>query len=387
MILKSSFFKLWVQQFCLLGMIFIPFNFHLFPFQHKVTHFIFGNVVELLSPRLFSVAKYPDVSSDTASLYSLMVILFVMAFGLASLSRYFSRTRRWAGILFKKTLPLYVGIVLFKYGLDKLFLQQFYSPEPNVLYTPLGLLDKDIAYWSIVGASPLYSVFIGLSEILTATMLFFRKSRLLGFFLALLLLTNIVAVNFGFDISVKAFSFFLLLLTVMGLFNYKEEIQQFAHILFSTGKDFVFLDRRLVTRIMAILCTMLVVFEVAKSVELNIASVSNKQSKAYGVVSDCELESEALRIKRIFYHKDGYIILQNHSDECFSYKIQNNQLSPTIQGMDVHGQMINFTFRDDEFPELEFDFQGATYCLKLERLNLEELPLNQDELHWTIDEI
>jgi len=38
--------------------------------------------------------------------------------------------------------------MLLNYGTDKLFLEQFYKPDANILFTPLGFLDSDILFWS-----------------------------------------------------------------------------------------------------------------------------------------------------------------------------------------------------------------------------------------------
>ena len=96
------------------------------------------------------------------------------------------------------------------YGFDKVFKHQFYLPEPNTLYTPLGLLTPDLAYWSVVGASRSYSVFAGLLEVLPGLLLLWGRTRLLGGLLALAVLANVLALNIGFDISVKLWSGFLL---------------------------------------------------------------------------------------------------------------------------------------------------------------------------------
>jgi hypothetical protein len=103
-----------------------------------------------------------------------------------------------------------LALQLLAYGFDKVFKHQFYLPEPNTLYTPLGLLPPDLAYWSVLGASRSYSVFAGGLEVLPGLLLLWGRTRLLGGLLALGVLTNVLALNVGFDISVKLWSGFLL---------------------------------------------------------------------------------------------------------------------------------------------------------------------------------
>ena len=104
----------------------------------------------------------------------------------------------------------FVALHLFEYGFDKLFKSQFYLPEPNTLYTPLGQLTPDLAYWSVMGASHTYSVFAGLAEVGPGLLLLWGRTRLLGGLGALVVLLNVLAINIGFDVSVKLWSGFLL---------------------------------------------------------------------------------------------------------------------------------------------------------------------------------
>ena len=50
------------------------------------------------------------------------------------------------------------------YGVQKLLMQQFFTPEANTLYTPLGRLDKDILFWTTMGLSRGYNIFLGVVE-------------------------------------------------------------------------------------------------------------------------------------------------------------------------------------------------------------------------------
>jgi uncharacterized membrane protein YphA (DoxX/SURF4 family) len=109
----------------------------------------------------------------------------------------------------------FLALQLLQYGFDKVFKHQFYLPEPNTLYTPLGLLPPDLAYWSVMGASYSYSVFAGLLEVVPGLLLLWGRTRLVGGIVAVGVLANVLALNIGFDISVKLWSAFLLLLAVV----------------------------------------------------------------------------------------------------------------------------------------------------------------------------
>ena len=121
-----------------------------------------------------------------------------------------TEARLWYGLHTGAAVLLALHLLL--YGFDKVFKSQFYLPEPNTLYTPLGQLSPDLAYWSVMGTSHAYSLFAGLLEVGPGLLLLWGRTRLLGGLLALAVLANVVALNIGFDISVKLWSGFLLLL-------------------------------------------------------------------------------------------------------------------------------------------------------------------------------
>ena len=156
------------------------------------------------------------VFSDSAGLYGYALALLALAAVGAGL--WAARARRTpAGeaaleYLLHGGAAWFVALQLLEYGFDKVFKHQFYLPEPNTLYTPLGMLPPDLAYWSVVGASHPYSVFAGLLEVVPGVLLLFRRTRLVGGIGALAVLANVLALNVGFDISVKLWSGFLLLL-------------------------------------------------------------------------------------------------------------------------------------------------------------------------------
>lgn len=124
-----------------------------------------------------------------------------------------AEVRLWYGL--HTGAAWFVALHLLEYGFDKVFKAQFYLPEPNTLYTPLGQLSPDLAYWSVMGASHSYSVFAGLLEVAPGLLLLWGRTRALGAVLAGAVLLHVLALNVGFDISVKLWSGFLLGLALL----------------------------------------------------------------------------------------------------------------------------------------------------------------------------
>ncbi len=106
----------------------------------------------------------------------------------------------------------YLSLQMLMYGFYKVFGWQFYLPEPNTLYTPVGQATRDLLFWTLMGSSRLYTIFGGLVELAGGLLLLHRRTRLLGALLTTGIMINVIMMNIGFDISVKLFSCYLVLL-------------------------------------------------------------------------------------------------------------------------------------------------------------------------------
>lgn len=231
---KSNLF--WYQAFLslgLLGVLFVPFSFRYFDFQSKITKFLFEDLILLISSYFKSTAiSNPEITSDSTTLYYLFFILFILSLIFTAAFFFFEFWKNHKTQIIKAfqiVLTYYLACIMLKYGLDKIFKVQFYLPEPNILYTPVGMLDKDILFWSTMGTSYSYNIFMGLMEVVPALMLFFNKTRILGLFILSGVLINVAFINFSFDISVKLYSLFLLLICFLLLVPNLKKIILFLH--------------------------------------------------------------------------------------------------------------------------------------------------------------
>ncbi|MFN1218056.1 hypothetical protein ACKW6Q_13885 [Chryseobacterium kwangjuense] len=201
--------------FFLLFIVFFPLDF-LGDFQKEWTSFIYGDLTQWMVKNIFKTDHARiDFSSDSLSMMVLIMILIIISALITALIRkkYLPEILHYS----KEIIVLYIAVVLMKYGFDKIFKAQFYLPEPNILYSRFGNMDRDILFWSTMGTSRLYSVSMGIFELVAALMILFHKTRTLGLLFSIGILVNIVFINLGFDISVKFFSLILLLMAVLGL--------------------------------------------------------------------------------------------------------------------------------------------------------------------------
>ena len=103
-----------------------------------------------------------------------------------------------------------LAIVLIGYGAAKVFPSQFPQPPLSRLMQPFGDASPMGLLWTFMGASLPYSIFSGVLELGSGLLLLFRRTAALGALTAVAVLTNVVMLNFCYDVPVKLLSSHLL---------------------------------------------------------------------------------------------------------------------------------------------------------------------------------
>jgi uncharacterized membrane protein YphA (DoxX/SURF4 family) len=157
-------------------------------------------------------------SGDTAFDWLELVVCFAVAV-VATLvwsvvdrkNRYDERIYPW----FRLYIRMVLAMMILYYGASKIFPSQFYPiplsryMQPLAAGSPMGLL------WSMMSASRLYTFFAGFVETLAAVLLFVPRFATLGGLVAAAAMTNIVMLNFGYDVPVKGESLHLLFMSMI----------------------------------------------------------------------------------------------------------------------------------------------------------------------------
>lgn len=403
---KNSFVSTVSSVFFLLGIIFIPFPFDLFPFQIRVTDFLFGKLIGITAEGLFGITlNDTKVYSDSVSVYILILLLCFIALFLSILFVRIIKRGMTAEQLFSFVYKMgcyYLALQLLQYGLDKVFKAQFYLPEPNTLYTPLGQVSKDLLFWSSMGTSYSYTIFTGAAEVVAAVLIIFKRTRLLGLLAGFALLLHISAINFSFDISVKAYSCFLLLLSIYLLIPFINRLYQFFFTqepiaAVTNGSDYPFFKQPFVSVFFKSLFIGLVAVEAfypyIKSGNFN----DDLQQRpflhgAYEVntvtVGGDTVARASSPFRRFFIHRNGYMIFQNQQEEMQDYQLTYDTSHQLLILKDYQLQetilRYNYSSRDSLL-SLRYKMNGQDYELTGRQLNWRELPVLKNEFHWTID--
>ncbi|RYZ00189.1 MAG: hypothetical protein EOO11_02470 [Chitinophagaceae bacterium] len=360
----------------------LPFPWRLAPFWSKASAAVFGPLLEPLAAAIDPDAHAPFPVSDSLPQWLLAGML---ALGAVALAMLLDRSRRWRSVrpqaqrFLRSGLSLYLATVLLVYGADKLFKGQFYLPEPNTLYTPFGMLDKDLLYWSTVGTSYSYNLFLGGAEVLTAVLLFFKRTRVAGLLLAAGTMTQVLAVNGCFGITVLLFSGFLLFVSLLLL---GPGMPRLWAVL--SGKAVAAVP--VVTRL-PLWCVVLKAFigfiAIAEAIYPSLQSGNWNDDRAprpplhgaYTVVAGNWEGAPGALPKRVFVHRDGYLVLQDSSDGLRSYplRVDADRLAVTFQ-MGRMSTMVSFRYalRDSALTILRP--AGDSVLLQARMLNWRALP-------------
>lgn len=120
---------------------------------------------------------------------------------------------RWLNVYVRFSL----GTAMIGYGAFKVIMSQFAPPTLDRLMqsfgdsSPMGLL------WTFMGASEPYTMFVGAAEMISGILLFPRKTSTLGALMSIGVLSNVVALNFSYDVPVKLYSLHLLAMAIFVL--------------------------------------------------------------------------------------------------------------------------------------------------------------------------
>ncbi len=336
-----------ITWFIVLFLLFLPFDYHFLPNIGHYTYPLLSDGVQFLKTHLLGIEDHRSVLpfSDSINLYIQTFLLVLLSVILGILSFFLDQKRQFGKYLWHWRsigISYYLSLQLFKYGFNKVFKHQFYLPEPNILYTPLGQLSKDILYWSTIGSSYFYTVTAGLLELLPAILLLFRRTRLLGALLAAGIFVHILMINIGFGISVKLYSSFLLFLCILLIFPHLQRLYQFFVLHQSKIASSPSINRPFPTSkkqwwcytISKALIIGLILFE---SLFLYFKTGNFNDDKAprpflHGAYAVQSFQQNGLiipplltnqqRFKNVFFHRKDYFITQNMQDEFQDYQVR-----------------------------------------------------------------
>lgn len=123
---------------------------------------------------------------------------------------------RWLRVYCRYAL----ATAMFSYAFVKVIPTQFGYLTPGELLRPLGQLSRFRMLWDFMAASPGYTIFAGVLELLGALLLFFRRTTVLGAIVLAGALANVIAMDFAFRVGALTYALSLLIIDLIILTPY-----------------------------------------------------------------------------------------------------------------------------------------------------------------------
>lgn len=199
---------------------FLPFPFVLIPWL--------GDRIVELTDKLWSYLVYPvgehvfhqkivhdgptgsgDTTFDWVFVACTIFFSLIITLAWSALSRRKEYDRLYG--LLRVGARYFLATTMLGYGLSKVVVQQFPAPDAYRMVEPIGEASPMGLLWTMMGLSPAYEIFGGLAETIGAVFLLFRRTTTLGALILVGVMTNVVMLNFCYDVPVKIFSSQLLL--------------------------------------------------------------------------------------------------------------------------------------------------------------------------------
>jgi len=395
----KRFFEKSLALFFIFGFLFIPLTLNGKDWQFQFTKVLFSKPIAFIQTLFFPKALHTiDFSSDTIALNLLLLSLFLLAMIVVILMKFFKIKSDQLVFNSRVISCYYIAFILLEYGFNKVFKAQFYLPEPNILYTSFGNLSKDILYWSTLGTSRFYSISMGIIEVFAAILILIKRTRIFGLLISIGVFVNIILINFGFDISVKTFSIFLLTVTLFAVFPNLKTVINF--LVFQRREQLLSNNHSMVSNpflkiwmkcIVVGLLLLQVLFPYFQSQNFN----DDVQARpflhgAYQVnqiiVKADTLKTNEFPILKIFIHRNNYIIFQGQNNEMTDYHFEIDSIKKQLLLEDYQKKSIcvnyDFTKKDSTFK-----LQLKNYYIVSKAINWRKLPALQNQTHYTIDQI
>lgn len=297
----------------------------------------------------------------------------------------------------------YLGLYLIIYGLFKLLEGQFVFHDFGRLEenfgdaTPMGLL------WTFMGHSKIYGGFTGIIEAGAGFLLLFHNTKTLGALLSVAVMSNVVLMNFCFDVPVKLFSSHLLIISIIILAPNLRKLYNFFILNRTETLDHCKLvfENKWKARARTIGKALLILGFSAYIIFMGVENMYTNGSLApkaplkgsyhttafYATENDSlkEIADKSIRWKRLHISGDyGSILTEADSPSYYALKIDT--IKKTIQFKSYRDtSLVSVLHYDEKAPKtflLKGKFEQKDIQVEFNKKSLEDYPLVNTGFHW-----
>lgn len=171
------------------------------------------NLLQISKVNYIEYTGSGDTAFDYVKLFSTLLLALLVSMVLFFFTAHKSNYRKLGTFMFIYA-RYYLAIYLLSYGFAKFYEGQFISPSLTRLEQSIGDASPMGLMWTFMGYSQSYTFFSGVCEVAAGLLLFFRRTTVIGALLSLAVMTNVMVLNFTFDVPVKLFSTHLVLISI-----------------------------------------------------------------------------------------------------------------------------------------------------------------------------
>jgi hypothetical protein len=140
--------------------------------------------------------------------FAVLAVIVTIVWSIADRRRPgYAALQRW----FRLYIRFALAVAMISYGAYKVFPSQFVTPALDRLLEAIGDQSPMGLLWNFMGASVPYTIFGGLGELIGGLLLTNRRTALLGALVSAAVMSQVVMLNFSYDVPVKIYSSELLL--------------------------------------------------------------------------------------------------------------------------------------------------------------------------------
>jgi hypothetical protein len=384
----------------------LPFPLTAIPYVDKAAE-LYNSLWTWIVPRLARAAFNREVASvfngsgDRAFDFLLVACLLLIALVITIIWTFFDRKRLSYPTLFR-WLNVYVrfclGTTMIGYGAFKVISSQFPAPTLDRLMqsygdsSPMGLL------WTFMGASEPYTMFVGFAEMSAGILLFPRKTSTLGALMSFGVLSNVVALNFSYDVPVKLYSMHLL---AMAIFLLLPDARRLANFFILNRQAECVREQPLFRRALwhrgaLVFASLFVITVVSTSLYQSYSQrqfLLSRRSPLYGI---WEVEEFSLgqstptaatqRWQRIIFDIPGRVTVQTPTDphQRFSSQLDQEKRTLTLRKREDPNWNTVLTYEQvsPEVITLAGALNGAELTARLRRSEERKFLLTDRGFHW-----
>ncbi|WP_281990035.1 hypothetical protein [Aquimarina aggregata] len=194
----------------------IPFPLNIIPgfdfidiFFNDIYHFIIPWIGKNILQLKEDITVFTNGSGDTTYDYVLVLFFILVAIIGAVFWTFFFRSKEdliKINYWFRVGLRYYLGYNMMSYGWAKAIPLQFSEPSFYRLLEPIGDMSPMGLAWTFMGFSAGYTIFSGIAELIGGILLLYKRTQYLGGLILMIVMGNVMALNYFYDIPVKLFS-------------------------------------------------------------------------------------------------------------------------------------------------------------------------------------